>query len=56
MPARRIGQPETAEWQELYQFYLGLERRERLQHNHRTLAVAAFCLPVLMSVLAFIKI
>ncbi|HEY9791301.1 MAG TPA: hypothetical protein V6D22_12940 [Candidatus Obscuribacterales bacterium] len=51
MQARRIGQPETAEWQELYEFYLGLERRERRQ-SVRTLALAIFCVPVVMSLLS----
>jgi hypothetical protein len=55
MQARRIGHPETAEWQELYEFYLGLERLERRQGT-RTLALAAFCVPVVMSLLAFVKL
>jgi hypothetical protein len=47
---KRIGDVETAEWQELFEFYQKLERRER-QPKVRALALAAMCVPVVVGML-----
>jgi hypothetical protein len=54
MQPRRIGNVETAEWRELYQFYLGLERREREPKQLKALAIAAVCLPVVVSMIGLV--
>jgi hypothetical protein len=53
MQPRRIGQKETAEWYELYEFYRTLERRER-QPQVRVLTLAAMCVPFVVSMLSLV--
>ena len=53
MQPRRIGHKETAEWQELFQFYQSLERRER-QPKLRGLTLAAMCVPVVVGMLSLV--
>ena len=53
---RRIGQQETAEWHELYRFYLQLERSQRREGLRKALiSVTVACVPLAISAVAFIR-